>query len=100
MELSEHNMYAFAKLVDGDYQNHFSEKCSKFTMAVGFILPRKCIVRQYEAFIRIFLLSHSMFSIMVSSERDCMELANVFQNINAQIEGDLFELNSNDNTHT
>ena len=45
MELSEHNMYAFAKLVDGDYQNHLSEKCSKFTIAADFILPRKCIVR-------------------------------------------------------
>ena len=29
-----------------------------------------------------------------------MEFANKFQNINAQIEGDLLELNSNDNTNT
>ena len=50
MELSVHNMYAFAKLEDGDYQKYFLEKYSKFTMAVDFILPREYISQQYETF--------------------------------------------------
>ena len=41
-----------------------------------------------------------MFSIMVSLERFCVELANIFQNINAQIKGNLFKSNINDKTNT
>jgi len=89
-ELSEDNMYAFVKLVDGDYHKYFSEKYTKFAMAVDFVLPCECIVWQYETFKEAFPSSHCMFSIMVSSERYYVELANIFRNNNAQTEGDLF----------
>ena len=75
--------------MDEVYRQSYISHYNDFTHVSSFLVERKDIVTLYETFRENFPMCHSIFSIIVSSSRYCVQLASLFSNEDASTTPDV-----------
>ena len=77
-ELSEAELFDFARWVDGMYLQRYKRKYNTTTKVNEFLMPPEEISNMYQKFKEQFPHCHAVFMVIMSSSRDSVELATQF----------------------